>query len=308
MEVEKKERERRKNERLMYLLIIGILSILCAILAWQYWEQKQRANREVIIKEKVFVERDNVKADLVQLQQEYATLQTNDETVKAELETKKAEIAKLIIEAEKNKDNKYIIAKLRKETETLRTIMKGFVVTIDSLNTLNITLKSEKAKVIADLSTEQGKTQQLTKEKEDLQGFINTASVLNASNIRATGVKFRSGGKKEDETNKARKAEKLKIIFDLGENKVAKKGNHDIFVRVMTPDGKELTEATDESHMFKFNNGRGFYAAKETVSYDNSVMSVKTYAGNADGFIPGKYIIEIYSDEAMIGQTNFSLQ
>jgi len=308
MEAEKNERKRRKYERLMYLFIIGILSVLCGILAWQYSEQKQRANREIIIKEKVFVERDNVKADLLQLQQEYASLQTNDEKVRTELEAKKAEIARLIVEAEKNKDNKYIIARLRKETETLRTIMKGYVVTIDSLNTLNITLKSEKAKVIADLSSEQGKTQQLIKEKEDLQGVINTASILSASNIKVVGVKFRSGGKKEDETNKARKAQKLKIVFELGENKVAKKGNHDLYIRVMTPDGKELTETTDEAHMFKFNGGRGFYAAKETISYDNSIMSVKTYAGNADGFIPGKYIVEIYSDETVIGQTSVTMQ
>lgn len=306
--MQEESRENKKRAHFVYLSIITVLLILCGLLAWQYWEQRNRANREVIIKEKVFVERDNLKNDLLKLQEEYAILQTNDAKVSAELEEKKAEIAKLLQQAEKYKDNAYIMARLKKETETLRQIMKGYIVTIDSLNTLNINLRAEKAKVASELTAEQGKTQQLTKEKESLQGVVNLAALLKANNVRATGVRLKSGGKKEDDTKKAKRTDKIKVNFDLAENKISKPGARDIYLRVMTPDGKELTEATDESHMFTFNGVRGFYAAKQNISYNNSEMSVKMYAVNADGFIPGNYIIEIYSDEAVIGQTTLKLE
>ncbi|MBK6522221.1 MAG: hypothetical protein IPG08_07755, partial [Sphingobacteriaceae bacterium] len=53
-----------------------------------------------------------------------------------------------MIEAKKHKGDAYFIAKLKKETETLRAIMQHYVVTIDSLNTLNQNLIVEKKNVI----------------------------------------------------------------------------------------------------------------------------------------------------------------
>jgi hypothetical protein len=47
-----------------------------------------RANTEVVVKEQVIVERDDIKGDLLQLQDEYSTLQTNDVALQKELEEK----------------------------------------------------------------------------------------------------------------------------------------------------------------------------------------------------------------------------
>jgi hypothetical protein len=301
------DRDRRKIH-LFYLIIIAILSTLCGILGWQYYKQKQLAAREIIIKEQVIVERESVKSDLLDLQKEYADLQTNDAALQKELDEKREQIAKLIEEAEKHKGDSYIIAKLKKETETLRQIMKGYVRTIDSLNTLNKELIVEKNKIATDLNQEKNKTTQLSKEKDELQGVVNMAAALKASSMKATGVRFKSGGKKEDETNKAKRVEKLKVVFTLGVNELAKTGERAMYMRVITPDGKELAKSDDESNMVKFNGSKGFYASKSTIDYNKQETMVRMFTEKKTDWLPGRYIIEIVCDEAVIGQTSVTLE
>lgn len=301
------DRDRRKIH-LFYLIIIAILSTLCGILGWQYYKQKQLAAKEIIIKEQVIVERESVKSDLLDLQKEYADLQTNDAALQKELDEKREQIAKLIEEAEKHKGDSYIIAKLKKETETLRQIMKGYVRTIDSLNTLNKELIVEKNKIATDLNQEKNKTTQLSKEKDELQGVVNMAAALKASSMKATGVRFKSGGKKEDETNKAKRVEKLKVVFTLGVNELAKTGERAMYMRVITPDGKELAKSDDESNMVKFNGSKGFYASKSTIDYNKQETMVRMFTEKKTDWLPGRYIIEIVCDEAVIGQTSVTLE
>lgn len=301
------DRDRRKIH-VFYLIIIAILSGLCGVLGWQYTVQKNRAEKEIVVKEQVIVERENVKNDLLELKQQYADLQTSDAGLQKELEEKRAQIEELLVEAEKHKGDAYYISKLKKETETLRQIMKGYVRTIDSLNTLNQKLIVEKIQVSKELDSEKTKTTQLTKEKENLQGVVNLASALKATSMKATGVRLKSGGKKEDETNKAKRVEMLKVVFTLAVNELAKTGNRTMYLRVMTPDGKELSKANDESAMVKFNGGKGFYASKESIDYSGQELMVKMLTEKQKDWLPGKYNIQVICDELVIGETAVTLE
>jgi hypothetical protein len=305
--MENTQEEKKSNKKLIpILLVLLLISNITFIGLWL--KEKGVVNTIVVEKEQVIADRDNVKADLLQLQEEYASLQTNDQAVQKELEEKRAQISELLEQADKHKNDAYIISKLKKETETLRKIMKHFVVEIDSLNTLNKTIVAEKEKVKADLSTEKGRTSQLAKEKEDLQKTVSLGSVLKAENPTVKGVKFKSGGTKEVETTKASRVEKIKVSFVLGENKIAKSGTKSVFVRVVTPDGKELTKSAEEGNMIKFNGSKGYYAAKQDVTYSNEDVAVDVFCANPVPFIPGKYLIDIICDEVVIGQTSITLK
>ncbi len=300
------EEKKSKNKKLILLLILLLLSNATFIGLWLM--ERNRANTVVVEKQEVVVQRDNVTDDLRALQQEYATLETSDQNVQKELEEKKTQIAELLVQAEKHKDDAYIISKLRKETETLRKIMKHFVVEIDSLNTLNKTITAEKEKVSADLDSEKNKTSKLSKDKEALQSTVNLGSILKATNPAAKGVKFKSGGTKEVETNKASRVERIKVSFVLGENKIAKRGIKPIYVRIISPDGKEICKSEDDGNMFKFNGSRGYYAAKQDVNYSNDDLAVDVMCPNPKGFIPGKYLITIGCDDVVIGETSITLK
>jgi hypothetical protein len=301
------EKERRDRRRGLFWLIPGLLLITNCITLWLWLQERDRVSHERVVTQQITIERDNVKEDLLTLQKDYQTLQASDAAIQKDIEEKKVRIEELLKEAEKHKGDRFIIAKLRKETETLRQIMIGYVHTIDSLNTLNQTLVAEKKTVLKKLDEEKEKQGTLIREKEELKSTIAKGSVLSCFNISAEGVSYRKGGKKEIGTTKARKAEKIKVNFTLGENKIAKSGEKTVFIRVMTPDGKELAEGYNDNYKFVFNNSVGYYAGKQVLNYANTEMSAVAYCNGQGELVPGKYIIEIVCDGVVVGNTSLSL-
>ncbi len=304
----KNNQEEKKSTNKVLIILLVLLLIGNATFGWLWWKEKHRGDVIVVEKEQIVIERNNIKSELLSLQDQYATLQTSDKALQEELDEKRAEISKLLEQAEKHKDDAYVIAKLKKETETLRKIMKHYVVQLDSLNTLNRTILAEKDKVNEDLTNEKGRAEQLTKDKDALQNTVNLGSVLEAENPKATGIKFKSGGTKEVLTNKASRVERIKVSFTLGENRIAKQGVKPVYVRITTPDGKELTKSDDESNLINFNGSRGFYAGKEEINYKNERVNVDVFCSGPSEFIPGKYLIDIICDEVIVGQTNITLK
>ncbi len=306
---EDNNKEEKRKLHFFYLSIISVLVIVCGLLTWQFFDQKTRI--ETIEKDRiVYVEKSNsLQNDLAQLKAEYEGLQTSDKKMRAELDEKIKQIEQMQIEAEKHKGDSYAIFKLEKEAETLRKIMKHFVTQLDSLGRLNKVIVAQKEKVEGDLVKEKDKTAELNKQKDDLTNTVALGSVLKASGIKITGVRYKSGGKKELATTTAKRVEKIKVTFTLGENLIAKKGDRTVYLRIVTPDGKELAKSTDESNTFKFNNSKGYYAAKTTVSYNNEDTPVTVYTAKTDiKFVPGKYLVEITTDDVVVGSTSITLE
>jgi hypothetical protein len=302
------ENERKRKRRIIILWsLIGFLFVTNSVTIWLWMTSKNEIVRERIIREKVLVERDNVRNDLLTLQKEYQTLQATDAAMQKDIDEKRTRIEQLLKEAEKHKNDRYIISKLRKEAESLRTIMKGFVHTIDSLNTLNQTLVAEKQTVLKQLDVEIEKQETLNREKDVLKTTIAKGSILTAFNVSAQAVTLKRSGAKESTTNKARKTDKIKVSFSLGENKIARAGEKTVFVRVMTPDGKEMAKSYDENSKFAFNKSVGYFAGKEVLNYANVEMNGVVYCEGQGEYVPGTYLIEITCDGVVIGNTSLKL-
>jgi hypothetical protein len=300
------ENEQKKKGGILWIVIVLLLG--CNIVTlWLYWQEKNKAAEQIVVTEKVLVEKSTLQSDLVTLQKEYESLKTNDVALQKEIDEKKAYIEQLIKEAAKHKGDAYIIAKLKKETETLRTIMIGYVHTIDSLGQLNQTLRVEKAEVIKELDNEKGKITNLNKEKDELKATIEKGSLLTCFNIKANAVKLKNGGKKESSTDKAKRADKIKVSFTLSENKIAKAGEKTVYVRIITPDGKEMAKNYDENYKFTFDKSSGYFAGKETLNYANVEISGVLYCEGSSPLVPGNYIIEVTCDGVVIGNTNLKL-
>jgi len=306
-EITEEKENRNKRRGLILWLIIALLLGSNGVTLWLLMKEKTIVVEKETITQKIYIEKENVQADLLELQKEYDNLQTSDKRLQQDIEEKKAHIEELLREAAKHKGDKYMIAKLKKEAETLRSIMIGYVHTIDSLNTLNKNLVAEKKTVLKQLGVEKEKQSTLIKEKDELQSTIAKGSILSCFNISAKAVLFKRGGKKESETTKARKAQKIKVSFSLGENKIAKAGEKTVYVRVMTPDGKEMAKSYDDLNKFTFNRSVGYYAGKETLNYANTEISAVLYCEGQGEMVPGNYMIEIACDGAVIGNTTLKL-
>lgn len=304
-ENQKPEKEEKRNRFL--IIIIIILLLLVILLGWQWWSAHSTVVEKVKIVEVDKYKTDSLTQDLIGLQAQYASLKTNNKDIQAQLDSKKDSITILMQEAAKYRNDPYIISQLKKETATLRLIMQGFVHTIDSLNTLNQQLTTERNVAVKSLNEEKQTTNELKKEKGDLQNKIIAGSLLQATAISSQGI-FLRFGRKEVTTEKARKAEKLKVQFSLAANRIAQSGNKTIYIRVISPDAKELSKTGDEASLFSFEGTKGFYSGSQTIDYTNQEMSLSINCESNTGFIPGKYYIKIYADEAEIGETTVTLK
>jgi hypothetical protein len=304
----KQEEEKKSKKTIVLIIIIILLAITNGVTLYLLLRQKEKTVEQIVKYEKIYIEKNQVEQDLMALKKQYEELETHDANLQKEIEEKKAYIDQLLKEAEKHRGDAYVIAKLKKETETLREIMKHYVRTIDSLNTLNLNLVAEKKQVLKKLDEEKEKQKELEKEKEELKNTIKKGSVLSCFGITAKAYQLKRGGSKESETSKARKTDRIKVSFTLGENKIAKAEEKTIYVRIMTPDGKEMAKSYDEAYRFKFNESYGYYAGKTFVNYANKEMQVVVNCDGKEGdFVPGNYIIEITCDEVVIGTTTLKL-
>lgn len=304
------EPEKKKKGEWVYILLILLLLGMNGTFGWMWWNEKGKLQIITIEKETVAKDAEIVKQELIALQAQYQNLEVNNKSMQSEIDSKKEEIAQLQKELEKNKDNAYIIAKLKRETQTLRDIMQHFVHEIDSLHTLNNTIIADREVVRGELKVEKEKNTILTKEKEGLQNTVNIASLLKAVGIKVTAIAEKRGGKKEVETKKAKRTDKIKITFTLAENTVAKQGERVIYARIVTPSGKEMTQSEDDSHLFTFGSSKGYWATKQNVNYMNENTEVVLYAHAKEGesFVNGKYIIEVATDGFPMGSATLELE
>lgn len=303
---ETSSKQEKPKQNKIFLFLFVFMTVTTAVFAWLYWIQ--RSETQSVIGENIQItqESEAVKKDLQQLQKEYEELQTTDSLLKNEIQEKATLIVQMQVEAEKHKNDAYIMAKLKKETKTLRDIMQHFVVQIDSLNTLNKKLTAEKDSVTTELQGEKQKSTTLQTEKDKL---YKMGSALKAGDISIKAYNVR-GKDRQSEITKANKTDKIQISFVIDENKIAPKGTRTIYIRMVTPDGKEWTESADADHMFSFGGSKGFYAVKKTIQYDNEatevVMSVKKKQD--EDFLPGKYLIEVNADNTTIGSSSLELE
>jgi hypothetical protein len=297
------DKKGNKTNKLLVIIVI-LLLCFCGYLIWQNLELQKLLEAEGIALTEVTSERDKVQSELEEMLSQYKEMEANNEELSAELEEERAKIEELLKKA-KGKD--WSIYKLRKETETLRTIMKGYVVQIDSLNQINGRLTEENTFVKTELSSEKNKTKNLTEKNEDLSDLVTVASYLKTSALKSYGVKVKNNNTGK-ETDRAKKVGKIRTQFTILKNSITIPGKKWVYVRVLTPDGKVLSEKTDDSNKFDFNGVRGLYTSKQQIDYKNQQKSLTIDWKKIGDFPVGEYNVEVYADGVDIGKTKFSLK
>ena len=141
---------------------------------------------------------------------------------------------------------------------------------------------------------------QVIRQKEDV---IDVASTLHASNFNIVGLKEKSSGR-EKETSKAKKVDKIRITFDVDENRVTQSGTKDIYIAITSPDGKPVSvEALGSGKMVTRDNIERPFTKKININYSQGQKLPVTveWSQNSD-FQTGNYKIEIYNNGFKIGE------
>lgn len=285
------------------LLLVVLLLISNVVMLWMLMQRNKEIDRNEQQVETLASEKENVTFLLENMLASYDTLKTENEQITVEMEAQKEQIERLLDQV---KRGNYSLAKAKKEAETLRKIMKGYVVTIDSLNQVNQALQAENINLSQELGEVKGQKEAITSKAQELESKVAQGSILHTTSIVANALFMRNNGK-QVETDRAKRAEMVKCCFTLGENRVTTSGDKMLYMRVISPDGKVLP-ASEGNNRFRFNGVEGEFSARREVNYQNQPVDVCVFWNGSEELRTGQYIVEIYESGALVAKTSFDLK
>ena len=260
------QKPERKTPVVLVLLVI-LLALAVAVLGYKYYTESKRLENTSAEKEILEDVKSDLEKQLRDMVVEYDSLKTENDSINTLLGSEQEKIRKLLrfqaTDAEK-------IKKYREELETLRKVMRSYIVQIDSLNTRNRFLTEENIQVRQQLTVAETQNVELTKEKEILGTQEQLAKVLSAKNIVVEPMT-----KGDNVNSKVKKIAKIAVGFTVRENAVADPGKKVIYMRLLNPDNVALSNPTGD--MFTYNGENVVYSAKRDMEFENKDIDVKIY-------------------------------
>lgn len=289
-----------------YKIILAVLGILILILL--FWLFIQRSQLLRLVKEKES-EKTELKQELDSLMMEHNKIKVSYGALSDSLAAKDSIIQKDASEIKKLLDTQWEYNKIRKKLAMLQNIAQGYVRQMDSLYTINRELTVENERIRQEVKTEQNRNSNLMKDKEALTEKMNQAAYIVAYDVTARAYKLKSGGNKEQLTDKASRTDRIRVCFTLGENTLVKSGKKIVYIRIQRPDNVVVIKSKYDTFVF---NGQTLpYSLREDISYEGKAMNICvdwTKKDNDKPAMKGKYVVSVFADDKAIGEGSFELK
>jgi hypothetical protein len=289
-----------------YKIVLSVLALLLLVLL--FWLFIQRSQMLKLIKEKE-TEKVALQHNLDSLMTEHNKIKVSYGALSDSLKAKDSLIQMNALEIKKLLDSQWDYNTIHKKFERLQKVAQGYVHQMDSLYTVNRELTAENDRIREVVKTEQNRNQNLMKDKEELKEKMNSAAFIKAYNVTATPFKLKSGGTKEQVTDKASRTDRIRICFTLGENPLVTPGKKNIYIRVVRPDNVVVIKSKYDT--FTFNGQTLPFSLREDVDYQGKSMKVCvdwTKKNNDAPAMKGKYMVTVFGDDKEIGTGSFDLK
>jgi predicted nuclease with TOPRIM domain len=314
-----KQEEKGGKKRGLFIFI-AIIAALLAVLSGYLYNQVNTLKKEAELlktqKEDAVKETDEYRIQLQMLTAKYDSLMQAHEGLRSELEIERQKVIKLMGDYEALKRSGGTVAgpgnaatSMRKRLEELQQTYDESEAIILELKAKNQELTNEnfRSKKQLDESTEQNS--KLTTENSKLNKTVEIAKRLKTYEVYADAVKVSGGGSKEKQTEKAKKADRIRVCFTVLDNQLADKQEKLIYAVIQGPDKKVFVEG-DKSKITLLNGEEVSYSIKKEIFYDNKVMQLcmNWEVKQPNILVAGKYNVEIYCEGVKIGTSDFTLK
>lgn len=278
------------------LILIGALFVLCAFLGANLYLNNNELKQLTGEYGDLELSKEQVVFDLEKMKFSYDTLETENSMMLAEIAAQQDKIDGLITQV---KNGNWALSKSKKEAETLRVIMKGYIATIDSINQLNVALTEENIAMKERVDEVVDRNNKLERRQENMEEIIAAGKILQCSDVNALGMRLLSSGRQR-ETSRADRADMIKVCFTLLENAISDPGDKNLYLKVVAPD----------STLLEFEPGCGF-SAERTLDYANDRLDACIFFSKdkeVSPLVSGSYSIEILEEDVVIGTTAIELR
>ena len=295
IEREERERKEKKGPRTVMTALAAVAAVLACILAYMLYQRNTLVNQ-------LEGEKAELAQQMVALQEDFSALNSDYENINHQLDTSREQVAMLIEKLNKTQaTNRAKIRQYEKELGTLRSIMKGYIVQIDSLNTLNKKLTADAAAARREAAESRRANEELSAQVENLSTQVSAGKVLRARAISLAG--YYGNDKQGDRHSRVRY---MIAGLSLVENSLADRGPVRVYVRVKDPEGVLLMN--NESVEFIVNGQALQATASREVDYEGSEVDMSIYINDTGEFIKGVYTLEVYTEQSLLGRAECMLR
>ncbi len=277
-------------------IVLGVIAValLAALLTMM-------SKKNALVKD-LNIDKQNLTNELIALQGDYESLSTTNAAINDSLAVEKEKVGQLIERLQKTEaTNRAKIRQYEQELGTLRSIMKGYIRQIDSLNTLNISLRNEASEARREAQESKRQYENLRTTTDQLSAKASAGAV-----VKGRGFNLVAINESNKVTDRSSRARKLRACLSLIENSIAERGWRTVYIRVKGPDDVLMTD--DSGKVFTCDGQQMIYSASREVDYQGEEVEICLYFAASQGFEKGKYTVDIYTDETKLGTAEMILK
>jgi len=291
-----------KKNNLTIIIVAATIIVALAIAVFYFIHKANEKEREMTeVVQMMNFDKEQVQKEFSDLNSEmdgYTTNIHNDSLVKL-LQNQKTKVSQLLDELRVTKStNSVRIAQLRAELSTVRKVMIQYVNQIDSLNSMNKSLKTENVEVHKKYQAASESVEALSKEKESLNQVVTRASIMEVTNFSMTPVN--SKGKK---TGWFSQTTSLQFNYTVAKNITAQPGEKIVYLRVTRPDEDVLTK--NPSNIFSYESKDIVYSVAKKIEYAGDAINDVMFWKIGEILPKGNYRAEFFIDGNRVGSFKF---
>lgn len=290
--------EDQKSNSNLKAIVIVLLLLLLGSLGYIF---KMSTDAEIVRTElkTTLTEKESVMKDLQALKATYDTAIAENTSMSEELIKERDKVVALMSDLKKSNGD---ISKFKSQLTSLQSNMKVLIAENDNLKKQNVTLTIQRDSTKVVLVESKKANEVLTSQNSDLAKTVEKGSILSVLNTNGAAFIVRSSGK-QIATEKANRADILKVSFTIAENKIAKSGTKTYFVQVIDSENNVVGEKKVEN----FGTKSLTYSFTANVKYENKTVNVSEDLSGSK-FVKGTYTVNVYDKSELVSKTSFSLR
>lgn len=295
--IAREEKANKNNGLKAVMYALAVVAVLLAAALVYIWTQKSSLVKELNI------EKADLTEQIVALQQDYDNLSTDYEAINSQLDSSREEVTQLV-ERIKQTDatNRAKMRQYEKELGTLRSIMRNYIVQIDSLNTLNQKLTAEADAARKDAAASKRANEALKTQVNSLSDQVAAGSV-----IKARGIVIEPYNSTDKVTDRSSRVVRMLTTLSLVENELAPTGPVRVYIIVKDPEGLVLTNSSSVG--FESAGQSHTASASREVDYEGKEVTLSIYLNDlTDKCVKGVYTVEAYTSQGYLGSAETLLR
>lgn len=283
-------------------VVIVILSLLLVGSIFYNFKLSNDTQDLTTVVSETTTEKDKVLQSLDNLKATYDTAIAEKSALSEELIAERDKVVLLIEDLKKSKNTTASLQNFKTRYFALESKMKGLIADNDNLKVQNGALTVQRDSVQSLNTAAVKANESLIAQNGELNKTVIKAQKLSILNLKSTAVKQKSSGKQVD-TEKASRADILKISFTIAENTVAPVGDKTYNIQVIDANNNVLGEKKIENYGEKSLT----YSFSKTVNYENKSVDITEDLPVKD-IASGTYYVNVFDKGELVSKTSFALK